>query len=71
MIHQLNQQKLELEQQIQYGWQSFEAQSAHLAEAIRSAEMNANRVKQVEQALSDAEKDRAALHQQIQVTGMG
>ncbi|KAI3420236.1 hypothetical protein GPALN_003553 [Globodera pallida] len=69
VIQQLEQQKIDLEQQIQYGWQAFEAQSAQLAELVRISEANANKAQQAEHALAESNSERETLRfheQQLQ-----
>uniref|UniRef100_A0A183CEW4 Uso1_p115_head domain-containing protein n=1 Tax=Globodera pallida TaxID=36090 RepID=A0A183CEW4_GLOPA len=61
VIQQLEQQKIDLEQQIQYGWQAFEAQSAQLAELVRISEANANKAQQAEHALAESNSERETL----------
>uniref|UniRef100_A0A914HME5 Vesicle tethering protein Uso1/P115-like head domain-containing protein n=1 Tax=Globodera rostochiensis TaxID=31243 RepID=A0A914HME5_GLORO len=69
VIQQLEQQKIDLEQQIQYGWQAFEAQSTQLAELVRISEANANKAQQAERALAESNSERETLRfheQQLQ-----
>ncbi|KAL3120361.1 hypothetical protein niasHT_009232 [Heterodera trifolii] len=66
VIQQLEQQKTELELQIQYGWQAFEAQSAQLGELVRVSEANANKLNQVERELSKVSSERETLRQQLE-----